>query len=140
VGTVAATTGNTDAAVVPAHFKVPRQVAVQYPGQYVLKSVASGARISRIQMVFDINALGYLQGIGSFYGYDAQGYQTSWVATFYNFQVTGRDRMAIEILDVTGTKVFGHLYLLRTKQGNLIGQIALPRTRYSIEFQRRVGL
>jgi hypothetical protein len=140
MGTVSATTGNTAAAVVPAHFKVPRQIAKLYPGQYLLRSIASGARLSRVQMVFEINALGYLQGVGSFYGYNAQGFQTSWVATFYNFHLTAPGRMAVEIFDVTGTRVFGHLYIRRTKQGNLQGQIALPKTPYAIEFQRRVGL
>ena len=138
--TVLATTGNTAAAVVPAHYKVPHKIAILYPGQYDLQSAASGARLSKVQMAFEINSLGYLQGIGSFFGYDAQGHQTSWVATFYNFHLTAPDKMAIEIFDPTGTRVFGKLYLRRTKQGNLIGQIALPKTLYAIAFQRKVAL
>lgn len=139
-GRASATTGNTAAAVVPAHYKVPRKVAVLYPGQYVLQSAAGGSRLIHGQLEFEINSLGYLQGIGSFMSYDNQGYQTSWVATFYNFHLTAPGTMTIEIFDVTGTHVFGHLYLQRTKQGDLRGQIALPKTRYAIAFQRRVAL
>jgi hypothetical protein len=137
---VSATTGNSNAAVVPAHFKVPHRIAVLYPGQYVLRSAAGGARLRSAQMVIEINTLGFLQGIGSFFGCDAPGYQTTRVAAFYNFHVISSDRMAVEIFDATGTHVFGNMYLRRTKQGNLIGQIALPKTLYAIQFSRKVAL
>ncbi len=140
VSGVSATTGNSDAAVVPAHFTVAHRIAVLYPGQYTLQSVASGARLSSVRMVIEINALGFLQGVGSFYGYDAQGYRTTWVATFYNFHVISSDRMAVEIFNAFGTRVFGSMFLRRTKQGNLIGQIALPKTPYAIQFSRKVAL
>src|SRR6476469_8970661 len=65
VSGVSATTGNSDAAVVPAHFTVARRIAVRYPGQYTLQSVASEARLSNVRMVIEINALGFLQGVGS---------------------------------------------------------------------------
>jgi hypothetical protein len=137
---VSATTGNSDATVVPARFKVPHRIAVLYAGQYVLQSAAGGARLRSARMVIEINTLGFLQGIGSFFGYDALGYQTTWVAAFYNFHLISWERMALEIFDATGTHVFGNMYLRRSKQGNLIGQIALPKTLYAIQFSRKVAL
>jgi hypothetical protein len=138
--TVSATTGNTTTTPVPALYKVPRAVATLYPGQYQLKASASGARLSRGQMVIDLNPIGYLQGVASFFGYDAQGYQTSWVATLYNFRVIGPNKMSVQILDPLGTTVLGKMFWQRTAQGDLVGRIMLSKTAYSIRFHRNLKL
>jgi len=138
VGAAWATTGNSDSTPIPAHYQVPRRIAALYPGQYVLTSVASGARLSRGQMAIDLNAIGYLQGVASFYGYDTHGYQTSWVARLYNFRVTGPNRMSAELLDPLGTTVLGKMSWQRARQGDLTGSIALPKIPYGIHFHRNV--
>lgn len=139
-GTVSATTGPSNTTPVPALYKVPHRVAVLYPGQYALKSAARGARLNQGQMVIDLNTLGYLQGTASFRGYDAHGFQTSWVATLYNFHLTAPNKMTVDILGPFGTTALGKMYLQRTKQGDLVGQIALPKTRYAIQFHRNLAL
>lgn len=138
--TALATTGNSPTSPVPALYKVPAQIAKVLPGQYVLKTVASGARLSHAQMVIELNPLGYLQAVGSFAGYDAKGFATNWVATFYNFRVLGPNKMSAEIFDPLGTRRLGTLVFQRTSQGSLVGQISLPKTPYNIQFQRNLAL
>lgn len=138
--TVMATTGPSNSTGPTALYKVPHRVAVLYPGQYVLTSAARGARLGQAQMVIDFNGAGYLQGTASFRGYDASGFQTTWVATLFNFHLTASNQMIVDVLSPLGTKAFGRMFLRRTAQGNLIGQIALPKTRYSIRFHRNFAL
>jgi hypothetical protein len=137
-GRALATTGNTTAVTVPARYSVPRQIAKRYLGQYVLKAMAGDTPVSSGQMEIEINTLGYLQGVGSFYGYDAHGHQISWVATFYNFHLTGPNAMALEVFDVTGTHVLGAMRLQRSSRGDLSGQIALPTKRYPVQFRLNI--
>ena len=139
-GTVSATTGPSLTTPAPALYKVPHRTAVLYPGQYVLRFVARGARLSRGQMAIDFNDLGYLKGVASFQGYDAGGFQTNWVATLYNFHLTAPNMMTVDVLDQFGTSRLGRMYLQRTAQGDLVGQIALPKTPYAIRFHRNLAL
>jgi hypothetical protein len=140
VGGVSATTGNNATNPVPALYKVPHQIEILYPGQYSLKSAAGGSRLTRAQVAIEINSAGFLQGVASFYGYDAHGYQSQWVASLYNFRVIGPNRLSVEVLGPLGAPLLGKMYLQRTKQGDLVGQIALPKTPYAIAFHRNVAL
>lgn len=139
-GTVLATTGPSIITPAPALYKVPHRVAVFYPGQYALRFAARGARLSEGQMVIDFNTLGYLGGVASFRGYDASGFATSWVATLYNFHLTAPNMMTVDVLNRFGTSRLGRLYLQRTPQGDLVGQIALPKTPYAVRFHRNLAL
>jgi hypothetical protein len=135
VASVSATTGPT-ATLKPAKYRVGPKIAALYPGQYVLQPIARGARLQRGQMAIVINLLGYLQGLVQFTGYDAQGSKSTWVATLYNFHLTTRDGMVIELFSPLQTQFYGYMYVRRTKQGDLVGQIALPKTRYAIQWHR----
>jgi hypothetical protein len=131
---VSATTGGPGPT--PAQYRVAPGLAQLYPGQYSMQSVAGGARLSRGQMAIDINELGYLQGVAQFAGYDARGFQTTWVAVLYNFHLTGPKTMTIGVYGPVNTVLLGRLYVQRTKQGDLVGTIALPRTRYAIRWHK----
>jgi hypothetical protein len=137
---VSATTGNSETNPVPARFKVPHQVEVLYPGQYSLRSASAGSRLIHGQMALEINEIGYLQGIGSFLRYDAQGHQTEQVVTFYNFHVIAPNRVTVEIFGPLGTPLLGSMTLQRLASGDLVGKIALPKTPYAITFHRNVAL
>ncbi len=139
-GTARATTGDSDTTPVPALYKVPHAIAAEYLGAYSLQTAAKGARLSRANMELELNSLGYLQGIGSFYGYDAQGSRTSWIASFYNFHLIGKNKMTVEVFGPLGGTKLGLLTFTRTAKGDLVGQIALPKTPYSIVFHRTVAL
>src|SRR5437899_2928478 len=81
-----ATTGPTNyLPLSPYH--VPEKLLPLYRGQYVLARAARGARLSGGALAIEINPYRYLYGIGQYYGYDAQGYQTAWTALLYNFQL-----------------------------------------------------
>ena len=139
-GRVSATTGNSETNPVPARFKLPHQVAVLYLGQYTVQSAAAGSRIIRGQMAFEINTLGFLQGIGSFLRYDAQGQQTEQVVTLYNFHLTAPNTVTVELFGPLGVPLLGTMTLHRTARGDLVGKIALPKTSYAIAFHLKVAL
>ncbi len=140
-GTASATTGNTSTTPVPALYRVPRQVAVLYPGQYSLQSAAPAARLRQLQLLIELNPIGYLQGVATIYGYDANGFPTSSVVTVYNFHLTALNRMTIEVLGPLGTPLLGYLYVRRTTRGDLVGQIAMAsKTRYALTLHRNFGL
>lgn len=132
--TVSATTGGPGPT--PARYRVDPRIAHLYPGQYKMQSAARGARLSYGQMAIDINELGFLQGVIQFNGYNAQGFRTTWVTVMYNFHLTAPNMMSIGLYGPNGTVVLGNLYVQRTKRGDLVGQIALPRTRYAIRWHR----
>jgi hypothetical protein len=113
---------------------------VLYPGQYSLQSVVAGLRVTKAQLLIEINPAGYLQGIASFSGYDAQGHETTWVASFYNFRATGPDKLTVEVFGALGTPRLGTLSLERTARGDLVGHIALPKVPYPIQFHRNAAL
>ncbi|HEY8286803.1 MAG TPA: hypothetical protein VIJ28_20620 [Chloroflexota bacterium] len=137
VPSASATTGPSE---VPALYKVPRAFAEQFLGQFTLKSVTKGSRISQAQMLIDFNSLNYLSGVISFRGYDSQGYQITWVADMYNFRQTTAG-MRIPLLGPgINTPQFGTLYLRPTKKGDLVGQLALGTKHYAIQFHRTLKL
>lgn len=137
--TAFATTGPTTV-VTPAKYRVARAIALRYPGQYVMQTAASKARLVHGQMAITINSLGYLQGVAQFTGYDAHGLESTWIAFLYNFHLTARGVMVIGLYGTFGDRVFGSLYVQRTKQGDLVGQIALPSTRYAIRWHKNTSL
>jgi hypothetical protein len=139
-GTARATTGDSNVTPVPALYKVPHSTAVRYLGAYSLQTAARGSRLTSAKIVVELNSLGYLQAIGSFYGYDAQGSRTSWVASFYNFHLIGANRMTVEVFGPLGGTKLGLLTFKRTANGDWMGQIALPKTPYSVVFHRTAVL
>jgi hypothetical protein len=130
-----ATTG-PDQYLPPAKYKVSAKIAQLYTGQYIMKSVASGARLKGGAMGIEINNKGTLYGVSQFYGYDASGYQSTWVGTLYNFQPAAHSTMKIDILAPTGAPLLGTLSLSRSKQGDLSGQIALNKHTYTISWRK----
>ena len=133
-GQAVATTGPTYF-LPPARYHVGK-LARLYRGQYILQSVARGARLSGAAIGIEVNERGDLYGLAQFYGYDAQGYQTSWVATLYNFHPVAHGLMIIDVLGQTGWPLLGHLVVSRTKQGDLVGQIDLGGRRYAIRWHK----
>lgn len=139
-GTAQATTGDSNVTPVPARYKISHSIAVRYLGAYSLQTAAPGARLTSAKIVVELNSLGYLQAIGSFYGYDAQGSRTSWVASFYNFHLIGANTMTVEVFGPLGGTKLGMLTFKRTVKGDWIGRIALPKTPYSVVFHRTAVL
>ena len=133
-----ATTGSSDPS--PAHYSLATAAAKLFLGQYTIQSVAGGARLSRGQMAIDFNSLHYLSGIASFNGYDAEGHGTTWVGSLYQFHQTVRDGMVIDILGPASARLFGKMFLRPVKGGDLVGQIALPTTRYAIHWHKNLSL
>jgi hypothetical protein len=129
---VSATTGPTQF-LPTTKYKVQNKVELLYTGQYVLKTVASGARLSGGAMGIEIDDnSGALYGVAQFYGYDQSGQQSTWVGTLYNFHQAGKQLMVIDILAPSGKPVLGRLFLTRSRQGDLSGQIQLPGGKFSI--------
>ena len=132
---VLATTGPTNyLPLSPYH--VPEKLMPLYRGQYILAKAARGARLSGGALAIEINPYGYLYGIGQYYGYDAQGYQTAWTALLYNFHLASHGIMIIDLLGQTGRPLLGRLFVSRTKRGDLVGQIKLASRRYSISWHK----
>ncbi len=135
-GGARATTGPTQ--FLPnSPYRVANKYVPLYRGQYLLKTVARAARLSGAALGVEVNTKGYLAGVGQFYGYDAQGSQTSWTATLYNFHLTSHNRtMVIDLLAPAGRLLLGRLYVQRTNKGDLNGQIQLGRERYTISWHK----
>lgn len=133
--TVSATTGPTRLLQKPK-YSVSSQVALLYRGQYVLRSVAKAARIHDAAMGVEINEFHWMYGVAQFYGYDQQGFQSSWVSTLYNFHALPHNRMTVDLLGPTGTPFLGRLYVTRMKNGDLVGQIQLGKHKYAVSFHK----
>ena len=132
---VSATTGPSD---VPALYKVPLAVARGFPGQYVLQSAVTNARITHAQMIINFNSLDYLSGVGQFTGYDAKGHMTVWVTDMYNFRLTSA---GVEVpLLLANTRQLGTMYLHVTKNGDLVGWIVLFGKSYSIAWHKNLSI
>jgi hypothetical protein len=134
-GPASATTGPTYF-LPPARYHVASRLALRYRGQYILATTARSAHLSGGALGIEINDRGDLYGVGQFYGYDAQGEQTSWVATLYNFHPARHGIMTIDLLAPAGRLVLGRLFVSRDKHGDLVGQITLGRKRYSISWHK----
>jgi hypothetical protein len=64
-------------------------------------------------------------GVGEFYGYDAQGYQSSLVAALWNFHLTAPGVMSIDLLSLRTWIPQGRLVMHRSNRGDLSGRLAL---------------
>jgi len=137
-GTASATTGPTRLLSKPKFF-VNLKLAALYRGQYVLKSIGQAARIRDAAMGIEINEYNWMYGVAQFYGYDNQGFQSSWVSTLYNFHSLPSNRMNIDLLGPTGRPFLGELYLTRQKNGDLVGRILLGHLggrTYKVSFRK----
>jgi hypothetical protein len=86
-------------------------------------------------MGIEINDRGQLYGVAQFNGY-AQSFQSIWIATLYNFHVTSHKIMALDILAQTGTPLLGHMFLTRSTNGNLAGQLQLAAGTFAITWHK----
>jgi hypothetical protein len=129
-----ATTGPT-LALPPSRYKVASQVAQRYVGAYELSSAASAAQIRTSALGIEVRS-GYLFGLAQFYGYNLEGNQTLWVNILYNFHLTAKGVMIIDLLAPGGSPIMGRLSVTRSKQGDLRGQIELPLGRYAISWHK----
>jgi hypothetical protein len=107
-----------------SRYHVPMQIARQWRGQYLVAQPQT-AHLSGAVLGIEITPYGFLHGISTFYGYDAQGHRTSWFSIIYNFHLTSHDVMVADILPQLSKAIMGRLYLTRLKSGDLVGQIAL---------------
>jgi hypothetical protein len=108
-----------------AHYRVDRALTQLYCGQYVLTTAARSARLSGGTLQIAVNAAGYLYGVAEFYGYDAQGYQSSLVAALWNFHLTAPSVMSIDLLSLMTWVPLGRLVVHRSSGGDLSGRLAL---------------
>jgi hypothetical protein len=130
-----ATTGPTQ--FLPAsRYKLANAQMAQYRGQYVLKSAAPGARLHGGAMGIEPSDRGFLTGVGQFYGYDAQGRQSTWTATLYNFHLTKAKVMIFDLLSPAGATLIGRIYGTRVRSGDITGQIELVSGRFAIQWHK----
>jgi len=130
-----ATTGPS--ANFPKTFKVKSAFAGKFVGQYILKSIPAASRIKSAAIGIEVNSNGFLYGIAQFYGYDASGSQTSWVATLYHFKQVGKtNQMTFDLLSSSLTIVLGHMSAGAPSHGTLTGAIVLDGHTYPIVFHQ----
>ncbi|MDB5060046.1 MAG: hypothetical protein JWO59_3518 [Chloroflexi bacterium] len=135
VGSAGATTGPTKF-LADSHYKVPSGLAGRFIGQYTLKSAATGARLSGGAMGIEVNEHGFLYGVGQFYGYDAQGHQSTWTATLYNFRQSKSQVMTYDLLGPGGSALLGRIAVTRAKSGDLAGQVTFPNGHFAIQWHK----
>ncbi len=134
-GVARATTGPS-ANLAPT-YKVSSKFSRQFIGQYILKSVPAAAHLQSAALGVEVNDNGFLYGIGQFYGYDASGSQSSWVATLYHFHQTGKAQMTIDLLvPATEKDVLGRLFVAPPKHSILSGKIEIGRHTYPVSFRQ----
>jgi hypothetical protein len=124
----------------PALYRVDSKLLRLYCGQYVLTTAARSARLSGGTLRIAVNTAGYLYGVGEFYGYDTQGYQSSLVAALWNFHLTAPNVMSIDLLTLMAWVPLGRLVVHRSNCGDLSGQLTLERHRYAISWHRLADL
>jgi hypothetical protein len=136
-GSASATTGPTQF-LPDAKYKVNNKVELLYTGTYIVSHVASAARLSGGAMAIEINDRGYLYGLGQFYGYDAQGHQSVWTGTLYNFHQIKSGEMIFDVVPPTGrgTLILARMFVSRAKSGDLSGQIELSGHRFAIAWHK----
>ena len=132
-----ATTGPTQFLGFP-HYHVAANIARLYRGQYRIDHPVSSHLVGA-SLGIEINPYGFLQGISQFYGYDAHGFQTSWIATVYNFHLVARGVMEADILGQASKILLGRFYLTRSRSGNLAGRLVLGKTSYRIVWRKVNG-
>ena len=132
---VSATTGDTYV-LPPAKHKVPSQLFPLYHGRYSTTMIAKESRIVYGECFISVNNWHDLYGAATFYGYDSQGYKTTWVNILYEFQLQPHGLMALTLYG-WGTPPLGRMFLTRTNSGDLIGQIQLlDGKRYAISWHK----
>jgi hypothetical protein len=119
-----------------ALYRVDSKLLPLYCGQYVLKTAARSARLSGGTLQIAVNAAGYLYGVGEFYGYDAQGYQSSQVAALWNFHLTAPGVMSIDLLSLMTWVPQGRLVVHRSNGADLSGWLALGTHSYAISWHK----
>ena len=134
-GVARATTGPSNN--LPPTYKVSSKFGQRFVGQYILKSVPPAAHIRSAALGIEVGDKGFLYGIGQFYGYDAAGSQSSWVATLYHFHQTGKAQMTIDLLaPSTVSTLLGRLFVAPPTRNNMVGKIAIEGHTYPITFRR----
>jgi hypothetical protein len=131
--------------LLPSHFPasafpVSSAMQAQYRGQYTLKSIDQRTRLisGTIQITTEPN--GSLLGLVNFYGYDSQGFQTSWLAVLYNFQPLAHNRMSVQLFTTTGQDLQDRLIVSRDAHGNLAGQLTMDGQQYAIKWQKTAAV
>lgn len=134
-GVARATTGPSSN--LPSTYKVSSKFGQQFVGQYILKSVPAAAHLQSAALGVEVNGNGFLYGVGQFYGYDASGSQSSWVATLYHFHQTGKAQMTIDLLvPSTASNVLGRLFVAPPQHSILSGKIQIGAHTYPVSFRR----
>ncbi len=134
-GVARATTGPSSN--LPATYKVSSKFGQQFIGQYILTSAPAAAHLRSAALGIEVKDTGFLYGVGQFYGYDASGSQSSWVATLYHFHQTGKAQMTIDLLvPSTVSGVLGRLFVAPPKHSILSGNIQIGAHTYPVSFRR----
>lgn len=134
-GIARATTGPSSN--LPPTYKVSSKFGQQFIGQYIMTSVPAAAHLRSAALGIEVKDTGFLYGIGQFYGYEASGSQSSWVATLYHFHQTGKAQMTIDLLvPVTASNLIGRLFVAPPKHNILNGKIQIGANIYPISFRR----
>jgi hypothetical protein len=117
-------------------YKVNNKFGQQFVGQYILKSVPAAAHLQSAALGIEVGSNGFLYGIGQFYGYDASGSQSSWVATLYHFHQTSKAQMTIDLLvPATEKDLIGRLFVAPPLHNILSGKIEIGRHTYPVSFR-----
>lgn len=126
----------------PSHFltasryQVPMKLAQQYVGRYQLVSAARAAQLKTGAMGIEIESTHHqLYGVAQFAGYE-RSFQSIWIATLFNFHQTKSKVMILDVLAQTGGTLLGRMFLSRAKNGDLTGQIELPKGRFAITWHK----
>jgi hypothetical protein len=111
-------------------------VQAQYRGQYDLRSIDQRTRLTSGTIYITTEPDRSLLGLVQFYGYDGQGFQTSWLAVLYNFQPLAHNRMSIQLFTTAGQDLQDRLIVSRDAHGNLVGQLTMDGQRYTISWHK----
>lgn len=119
-------------------YVVPRKIEERYKGEYKLQRAAKPLRLRSAAFSIIVTDRGVLYGIGQFYGYDAKGFQDSWLAVLYQFRVGRKGLMTVDLVGPGGFPVLGHLYVHRDRKGNLFGQMTLAgkSRKYAVTWKK----
>jgi len=134
-GVARATTGPSSN--LPPTYKVSNKFGQQFIGQYILKSIPAAAHLQSAALGIEVKDNGFLYGIGQFYGYDASGSQSSWIATLYHFRQSGKAQMNIDLLaPATVSGLLGRLFVAAPKHGILSGKLEIGNHAYPVSFRQ----
>ena len=120
----------------PPTYKVNNKFAAQFTGEYTLQSMPAAARIQSAAIGIEVDDNGNLYGIMQFYGYDAAGFQTSWVESLYHFHQTAKTQMTIDLLTTSLTVVVGRMVVAPPSRGSMSGKLTLSGHTYPVVFHK----